>query len=167
MKDLKASQAFYAKLGFESAGGDPAQNWLILRNGNVTVGLFQGMFEKNMLTFNPGWDEKAQPVPEFTDVREHQRRLKAQGLKLQTEADPESKGPASLVLVDPDGNPPDRPTRLGESQAFQGFTSATPQPAKSAMLRVAIVAPVDRAIAAICASKCEIGRPAPRLSDAI
>ncbi len=104
VKDLGASRAFYEKLGFADAGGD-SKHWLILRNGTVTIGLFQGMFERNILTFNPGWDETCQTVDGFTDVREHQRRLKAQGLELQTEADEKTKGPASFVLVDPDGNP--------------------------------------------------------------
>ena len=81
VKNLQASRAFYEKLGFAVCGGDPAQNWLILRNGTVTIGLFQGMFERNILTFNPGWDDKAQAVAEFTDVREHQRRLKSQGAR--------------------------------------------------------------------------------------
>ena len=106
VKDLKASRAFYEKLGFEKAGGDPAQNWLILRNGSVTIGLFQGMFDRNILTFNPGWDEKAQPVGEtFTDVREHQRQLKKKSLVLMSEADEKTKGPASFMVIDPDGNP--------------------------------------------------------------
>ena len=105
VKSLQASRIFYEKLGFAVVGGDPAQNWLILRNGSVTIGLFQGMFERNMLTFNPGWDEKAQAVGEFTDVREHQRRLKAQGIELANEADESGTGPASFVVVDPDGNP--------------------------------------------------------------
>ena len=105
VKDLNASRIFYEKLGFEAVGGDPAQNWLILRNGTATIGLFQGMFDRNILTFNPGWDDKAQAVKEFTDVREHQRRLKAQGLQFQAEADETSKGPASFIVVDPDGNP--------------------------------------------------------------
>lgn len=105
VKDLKASRAFYEALGFEMAGGDPAQNWVILRNGSVTIGLFQGMFERNILTFNPGWDEKAQAVGAFTDVREHQRRLKARGLAFQAEADESGAGPASFMLADPDGNP--------------------------------------------------------------
>lgn len=105
VKDLPASRAFYEKLDFEVVGGDPAQNWLILRNGTVTLGLFQGMFDRNMMTFNPGWDAQAQAVEQFTDVREHQRRLKSQGLTLTSEADETSTGPASLVLVDPDGNP--------------------------------------------------------------
>ena len=105
VKDLPASRAFYEKLGFEKVGGEPAQNWLILRNGTVTIGLFQGMFERNALTFNPGWDEKAEAVGAFTDVREHQRRLKAKGLVLATEADEKGAGPASFMLLDPDGNP--------------------------------------------------------------
>ena len=104
VKDLQASRAFYEALDFEVAGGNPAQNWLILRNGTVTIGLFQGMFERNILTFNPGWDEKAQAVAEFTDVREHQRRLKSKGLELASEADERSAGPASFMVVDPDGN---------------------------------------------------------------
>jgi catechol 2,3-dioxygenase-like lactoylglutathione lyase family enzyme len=105
VKDLQASRAFYEKLDFEVVGGDPAQNWLILRNGTVTIGLFQGMFERNILTFNPGWDDKAQAVEQFTDVREHQRLLKARGLELTTEADERSTGPASFLVIDPDGNP--------------------------------------------------------------
>jgi lactoylglutathione lyase len=104
VKDLPASRSFYEKLGFSAAGGN-GKNWLILRNGTATIGLFQGMFERNVLTFNPGWDEMAQAVEAFTDVREHQRRLKAQGLELQTQADEGTKGPASFILVDPDGNP--------------------------------------------------------------
>lgn len=105
VKSLPASRAFYQKLDFAVVGGDPAQNWLILRNGAVTIGLFQGMFERNLLTFNPGWDDKAQAVAGFTDVREHQRRLKSTGLALTSEADESSTGPASLMLIDPDGNP--------------------------------------------------------------
>jgi catechol 2,3-dioxygenase-like lactoylglutathione lyase family enzyme len=105
VKDLQASRSFYAKLGFEAFGGEPEQGWLILRNGTITIGLFQGMFERNMLTFNPGWDEQARPVASFTDVREHQRRLRAQGIEPQTAADESTTGPASFVVVDPDGNP--------------------------------------------------------------
>ncbi|MBA3548934.1 MAG: VOC family protein [Nannocystis sp.] len=105
VKDLQASRDFYEKLDFAVVGGEPARNWLILRNGTTTIGLFQGMFERNMLTFNPGWDAQAQAVEAFTDVREHQRRLKSQGVKLMNEADERSTGPASMVLVDPDGNP--------------------------------------------------------------
>ena len=105
VKDLPTSRAFYEKLGFGQVGGDPAQNWLILRNGTTTIGLFQGMFEANIMTFNPGWDWQAKPLEEsFTDVREIQRQLKKSGLELVTEADESSNGPASLVLVDPDGN---------------------------------------------------------------
>jgi lactoylglutathione lyase len=105
VKNLEASRAFYEKLDFEAVAGDPAQNWLILRNGTVTIGLFQGMFERNILTFNPGWDDKARAVEAFTDVREHQRRLKARGLDLANEADESGTGPASFVVNDPDGNP--------------------------------------------------------------
>jgi lactoylglutathione lyase len=105
VRDLEASRAFYEKLEFQVVGGDAAQNWLILRNGSVTIGLFQGMFERNILTFNPGWDEQAQAVTEYTDVRDHQRRLKAKGLDLTSEADENGTGPASLMLIDPDGNP--------------------------------------------------------------
>jgi catechol 2,3-dioxygenase-like lactoylglutathione lyase family enzyme len=104
VKNLQASRAFYEKLDFEVVGGNPAQNWLILRNGTVTVGLFQGMLERNILTFNPGWDHNAQAVERFTDVREHQRRLKSKGLTLTSEADGTGTGPGSFTLVDPDGN---------------------------------------------------------------
>ncbi len=105
VKDLAASKAFYEKLGFQVFGGDAAQNWLIMKNSDKVIGLFQGMFEKNILTFNPGWDQDAKPVGTFTDVRELQRQLKAQGLPLATEADEASTGPASFVVIDPDGNP--------------------------------------------------------------
>jgi lactoylglutathione lyase len=105
VKDLAASQAFYEKLGFSVFAGDATQNWLILKNGEHVIGLFQGMFEKNMLTFNPGWDSNARQLESFTDVRELQRSLKAQGVALITEADESSSGPASFVLMDPDGNP--------------------------------------------------------------
>ena len=105
VQDLEASRVFYEKLGFEVVGGDPSQNWLILRNAGHTIGLFQGMFDKNILTFNPGWDDEAQPVGDFTDVRELQRRLKAAGVPLVVEADESSAGPASFVVEDPDGNP--------------------------------------------------------------
>jgi catechol 2,3-dioxygenase-like lactoylglutathione lyase family enzyme len=105
VKDIAASRAFYEKLGFKTMGGDQAQNWLILQNGTTTIGLFQGMFEKNLLTFNPGWDGSANTLADFDDVREIQRRLKASGLTLATEADESSSGPASLMLIDPDGNP--------------------------------------------------------------
>ena len=104
VKNLEASRAFYEKLDFKTVGGTAAQNWLILRNGSVTIGLFQGMFEGNLLTFNPGWDGTAQKVESFTDVREHQRRLKSRGLELTSAADETTTGPASVMLVDPDGN---------------------------------------------------------------
>jgi catechol 2,3-dioxygenase-like lactoylglutathione lyase family enzyme len=106
VKDLQASKAFYEKLGFRVFGGDAAQNWLIMKNGDHIVGLFQGMFERNMLTFNPGWDQDANRIESFTDVRELQRTLKAQGVTMQTEVDEStSSGPAFFVVVDPDGNP--------------------------------------------------------------
>ena len=105
VKDLAASRAFYEKFGFQAFGGDPAQNWLILKNGDHVIGLFQGMFEKNTLTFNPGWDQNAQPVDSFTDVRELQRRLKEQGVQLAAEADEATTGPAYFMAIDPDGNP--------------------------------------------------------------
>ena len=104
VKNIEASKAFYEKFGFEVVGGDQSQNWLILRNSGHTIGLFQGMFESNILTFNPGWDAEAQPLDSFTDVRELQRQLKAKGIQLVSEADEETSGPASLVAVDPDGN---------------------------------------------------------------
>jgi catechol 2,3-dioxygenase-like lactoylglutathione lyase family enzyme len=105
VKDLQASREFYERLGFTSFAGDPSQHWLILRNGAHVIGLFQGMFEKNILTFNPGWDQDAQPVGAFTDVRELQRQLKASGVAFVSEADETTRGPASFVVVDPDGNP--------------------------------------------------------------
>jgi catechol 2,3-dioxygenase-like lactoylglutathione lyase family enzyme len=104
VKSLAASRAFYEKLGFSGAGGD-GEHWQIMRNGSITIGLFQGMFEKNILTFNPGWDPWCAPVPGFTDVREHQRRLRSQGVAFTSEADETTPGPASFVVVDPDGNP--------------------------------------------------------------
>lgn len=105
VKDIEASRQFYEKFGFTKFAGDQSQNWLILKNGDCIVGIFQGMFDKNMLTFNPGWDSSAQNLPEFTDVRELQRQLKAQGVELATEADESTTGPASFIAVDPDGNP--------------------------------------------------------------
>ena len=105
VKDLEASRSFYEKLGFAPFAGNAAQNWLILKNGDHVIGLFQGMFEKNILTFNPGWDSNAQPLPTFTDVRDLQRQLKAQGVSIVKEADESTTGPASFVVVDPDGNP--------------------------------------------------------------
>ncbi len=105
VKDLAASRAFYEKLGFVVVGGEPTQNWLILDNAGTKLGLFQGMFEKNILTFNPGWSQDAQPLPLFEDVRDIQRALEEQGLELTTRADETTDGPASLALLDPDGNP--------------------------------------------------------------
>lgn len=105
VKDIEASRAFYEKLGFTVFAGDAAQNWLILKNGPVNIGIFQEMFDKNILTFNPGWDQDAQAVGDFTDVRELQRRLKAEGVAFDMEADESSSGPASFVITDPDGNP--------------------------------------------------------------
>jgi len=105
VKDLEASRAFYEKLGFAAFAGDASQNWLIMKNGGCVIGLFQGMFDKNILTFNPGWDGNAQKLDTFTDVRELQRRLKAQGVALVNEADEGTTGPASFIAVDPDGNP--------------------------------------------------------------
>ncbi len=105
VKDLEASRRFYEAFGFQVFGGEAAQNWLILKNGDHIIGLFQGMFEQNMLTFNPGWDQNAQKLASFTDIRELQRRLKAQGIPLLQEADESTTGPASFVAVDPDGNP--------------------------------------------------------------
>lgn len=105
VKDLPASKAFYEKFGFKTMGGVAEQGWLILKNGQHIIGLFHGMFDKNMLTFNPGWDQDAKPLPSFTDVRELQRTLKADGVKFVTEADETTSGPASFIAVDPDGNP--------------------------------------------------------------
>lgn len=105
VKDIAASRAFYEKLGFRAIGGDQAQNWLILQNETSTIGLFQGMFDKNVLTFNPGWDRNANQLADFDDVRELQRSLQARGLTLASTADESSTGPASLMLIDPDGNP--------------------------------------------------------------
>lgn len=104
VKDIAASRAFY-ELGFTVFGGNQEHHWLILKNGDHLIGLFQGMFERNALTFNPGWDQNAQPLDEFTDVRELQRLLKAQGVALTTEADENGSGPAHIAMLDPDGNP--------------------------------------------------------------
>jgi lactoylglutathione lyase len=105
VKDLEASRQFYEKFGFQQFAGNAAQNWLILKNGDHVIGLFQGMFDKNILTFNPGWNSNAQKLDSFTDVRQLQRQLKAQGVQLANEADESTTGPASLIAVDPDGNP--------------------------------------------------------------
>jgi lactoylglutathione lyase len=105
VKDLEASRKFYEKFGFKAFGGNPSKNWLILKNGDHVIGILQGMFDKNILTFNPGWDSNAQKLAAFTDVRELQRQLKAQGVQMVNEADESTKGPASFIAVDPDGNP--------------------------------------------------------------
>ena len=105
VRDLAASKAFYEAFGFAAIGGDADQGWLILRNGDTVIGLFQGMFDKNMLTFNPGWDRECNTVAGFTDVRELQRGLKAQGVELAPEADESTTGPAYFMAIDPDGNP--------------------------------------------------------------
>jgi catechol 2,3-dioxygenase-like lactoylglutathione lyase family enzyme len=104
VKDIAASKAFYEKLGFVPVGGNQEHNWLVLQNDTTTIGLFQGMFEGNILTFNPGWNRKKEPLESFQDVREIQARLKDSGLTLTTEADESTSGPASFTLVDPDGN---------------------------------------------------------------
>ena len=105
VKDIAKSRDFYEKLGFRVVGGNQARNWLVLQNGTTTIGLFQGMFEKNSLTFNPGWDANKKTLPDFEDVRDIQRTLKGRGLTLDKEADPSSSGPAYVTLTDPDGNP--------------------------------------------------------------
>lgn len=105
VKDIAASRAFYEKFGFSVFGGDQAKNWLILKNGDHLIGLFQGMFERNTLTFNPGWDANAQTLASYTDVRELQRELKRQGVPLAVEADESTTGPGFLMAIDPDGNP--------------------------------------------------------------
>ena len=104
VKDIEASRKFYEKFGFVEFGGDTSQNWLIMKNGETVIGLFQGMFEKNLLTFNPGWDGNAHELENYTDVRELQRLLKGQGVELINEADESTAGPASFFAVDPDGN---------------------------------------------------------------
>lgn len=104
VKDIAASLAFYQKLGFTPTMGD-GKRWQILKNGSVVIGIFQGMFEKNSLTFNPGWDQDAKPVAQFTDVRELQRQLKEHGVTPSAEVDPNTKGPGFMMLIDPDGNP--------------------------------------------------------------
>ncbi|MEZ0481322.1 VOC family protein [Planococcus sp. SSTMD024] len=105
VKDIYASKTFYEKLGFEVYEGEISQSCLIMKNGTTFVGLFQGMIEKNMLTFNPGWDENAQELDSFSDIRELQKTLKAKGIEFRSEADETSQGPASFVIEDPDGNP--------------------------------------------------------------
>lgn len=105
VSDIHASKAFYEKLGFEEFGGNIEQNWLIMKNRDCIIGLFQGMFDKNILTFNPGWDANAATLESYTDVRDIQKQLKERGIEITTEADGSSTGPASFVIVDPDGNP--------------------------------------------------------------
>ena len=105
VKDIEDSRVFYEKFGFKVFGGDVSQNWLILKNGDHAIGLFQGMFEKNTLTFNPGWDSNARKLGAFTDIRDLQRHLKAQGVEFVSEVDESTTGPASFIVVDPDGNP--------------------------------------------------------------
>lgn len=104
VQDIEASRSFYEKLGFTTMGGDQSQGWLILKNGSTVIGLFQGMFEENILTFNPGWGQDASPLASYTDVREIQKSLDAQGVEITTRADPDGTGPAHIVLLDPDGN---------------------------------------------------------------
>jgi catechol 2,3-dioxygenase-like lactoylglutathione lyase family enzyme len=104
VKDLATSRGFYEKLGFEVTGGEVQQNWLILKNGDNVLGLFQGMFEENIMTFNPGWNQSGNDLDSFTDVREIQRELKNQGINLSSETDDSTSGPASIMLSDPDGN---------------------------------------------------------------
>ncbi|MEO1790161.1 MAG: VOC family protein [Pseudomonadota bacterium] len=105
VKDLSKSRAFYTALGFQEFTGDADAGWIMLRNGNAVIGLFQGMFEGNLMTFNPGWDQNAQAVEGFTDIREIQATLKDQGIALETETDPDGDGPANFMVIDPDGNP--------------------------------------------------------------
>jgi lactoylglutathione lyase len=104
VKDIAASKSFYENLGFQALGGDITQNWLIMKNENCIIGLFQGMFEKNILTFNPGWNQNAENLESFTDVRELQKQLKADGIKFLSEADESGEGPAHFTIEDPDGN---------------------------------------------------------------
>lgn len=104
VKDLKKSKEFYEHLGFSAMGGSMENNYLIMKNENTLIGLFQGMFEKTLYTFNPGWDVNAKNIKKFDDVREIQRRLKSKGIKIDAEADEKTTGPASIMLTDPDGN---------------------------------------------------------------
>jgi catechol 2,3-dioxygenase-like lactoylglutathione lyase family enzyme len=105
VSDINASKSFYENLGFKEFGGDISQNWIIMKNGSCVIGLFEGMFERNILTFNPGWDNNAQQLNSYTDVRDLQKELKSRGIKLEAEADESTSGPASFIAVDPDGNP--------------------------------------------------------------
>jgi len=104
VKDIEASKGFYEKLGFEVFGGDASQNWLIMKNGDHVIGLFQGMFEKNILTFNPGWDQECNTLDEFTDIRDLQKKFKSEGISFNAEVAESAKGPASFIIEDPDGN---------------------------------------------------------------
>ncbi|MFG6116066.1 VOC family protein [Halobacillus sp. MO56] len=105
VKDINKSKDFYEKLGFQSFGGNTDQNWIIMKNEDCVIGLFQGMFEKNILTFNPGWNQNAENIEPFTDVRELQKQLKENDIKLLSEADEASEGPENIIIEDPDGNP--------------------------------------------------------------
>jgi lactoylglutathione lyase len=105
VKDINKSKLFYENLGFQILGGDITQNWLIMKNESCIIGLFQGMFEKNILTYNPGWNENGENLNSFTDIRDLQKQLKAKGIKIISEADETSEGPASFTIEDPDGNP--------------------------------------------------------------
>jgi predicted lactoylglutathione lyase len=105
VKDIAASRAFYEKLGFKMVSGDQSKNWIVLQNETTKIGLFQNMFERNMLTFNPGWDSSKATLPDFEDVRDIQKALKARGLTPAPAADESTSGPAYLMLTDPDGNP--------------------------------------------------------------
>ena len=105
VKDLEVSKSFYEKLGFRVIGGEMTQYWLIMKNGDHIIGLFQGMFDKNIMTFNPGWDKNGNTLDAFTDVRDLQREIKARGIKIETEADESTTEPASFIVIDPDGNP--------------------------------------------------------------
>lgn len=104
VKDIAASRSFYEKLGFSAIMGEEAQNWLIMKNGDHVIGLFQGMFDKNILTFNPGWNADSEQLPDFTDIRKIQQSLKSVGIEVGTGIDPQSSGPANFSVTDPDGN---------------------------------------------------------------
>ena len=104
VKDIAASRSFYEKLGFSAVMGEESQNWLIMKNGDHVIGLFQGMFEKNILTFNPGWNADSEQLPDFTDILKIQQSLKSEGIEVGTEIDPQSTGPANFSITDPDGN---------------------------------------------------------------
>ncbi|MBD3178258.1 MAG: VOC family protein [Candidatus Latescibacteria bacterium] len=104
VSDIHESRVFYENLGFEVFGGELSENWLIMKNGSCTIGLFEGMFEGNLLTFNPGWDSNASRLDSFTDIRDIQRELKGKGIKIGDEVDEASEGPASFIITDPDGN---------------------------------------------------------------